>query len=65
MACQGTSSTSSEFFSVIKDSDDEHEEAEHEDQEAVGAEVKRRYPDRGRKLSRWLEDYVADSDFDE
>ena len=31
--------------SVIEDSDDEHEEAEHEDQEAVRAEAERRYLD--------------------
>ena len=51
--------------SVIKDSDDEHEEAEHEDQEAGRAEVECRYPDRGRKPPRWLGDYTTDSDFDE
>ena len=46
--------------SAIEDSDDEHE-----DQEAVRAEAERRYPDRGRRPPRWLEDYTTDSDFDE
>ena len=52
-------------ISVIKHSDDEHEKVEHEDQEAVRAEAELRYPDRGRRPPRWLEDYVVDSDFDE
>ena len=51
--------------SAIEDSDDEHEEVEREDQEAVRAEAERRYPDRGRRPPRWLEDYMTDSDFDE
>ena len=51
--------------SAIKDSDDEHEEVEHEDQEAVRAEAERRYLDRGRRPPQWLEDYMTDSDFDE
>ena len=65
MACQGTSSTSGELFRPIEDSDDKHEgSVEHEDQEAVRAEAERRYPDRGRRPPRWLEDYMTDSDFD-
>ena len=51
--------------SVIEDSDDEHEEAEHEDQEAVRVEAERRYLDRGRRPPLRLEDYMTDSDFDE
>ena len=51
--------------SVIEDTDDEHEEAEHENQEAMRAEAEPRYLDRGRRPPRWLEDYVTDSDFDE
>ena len=51
--------------SVIEDSDDEQEEAEHEDQEAGRAEAERRYPDLGRRPPRWLGDYATDSDFEE
>ena len=46
--------------SAIEDSDDKHE-----DQEAVRAEAECRYPDRGRRPPRWLEDYMTDSDFEE
>ena len=51
--------------SVIEDSDDEQEEAEHEDQKAGRAEEEHRYPDRGRRPPQWLGDYATDSDFDE
>ena len=44
--------------SVIEDSDDEHEEAEYEDQEAVRAEAEHRYPDRRRRPPWWLGDYT-------